>query len=93
MQNDNILYIPIQINGGDTVDGKALLERELFIDKDKVVYVGPDHDVIVGRVIPEAVIDSPTIKNKLIIGDELIVEDTTNINNPEHGQVVFIKNK
>jgi hypothetical protein len=96
---DNIIYVPIQINGGETV-ADNLLERELFVLENGTLYVGckkADGSVevktVVGNVIPNATIDSPTIKNKLIIGDELVVEDTTNINNPEHGRVVFVKNK
>lgn len=97
---DNIIYVPIQINGGEATPPTNLLDRELFVLDNGTLYVGckkADGSVevktVVGNIIPNAIIDSPTIKGKLIIDKELIVEDTTNIYNPVNGQVVFVKNK
>ena len=69
MEN-NILYVPIQINGGQTVPSD-LLDRELFI-KNGELHVGtPDGEMIVlGNVVPGATLtgvnlaDSLFIKNK-----------------------------
>ena len=59
---DNILYIPIQINGGSYDQQMPdLLDRELYVLEDGVLYVGcKDRDgnikknVIMGRVCPGA---------------------------------------
>ena len=110
MSKENILYVPIQINGmdGNTLPGTAqLLERELFVLQDGKLYVGVrEGDAVkavsvVGNVIPNATIDNPTLKvpilesatlkEKLIIGDKLIYGPGDTLPaNAEEGQVVFI---
>lgn len=99
-QKNNILYIPIQINGGDTADVAELLERELYI-KDKILYVGPGHigtdkktnmeNIIIGRVVPGAIIDSATLTGKLMLDSSLIKtkEELRQIT-PESGQIFFV---
>lgn len=81
-QMSNILYIPIQINGGTTVP-KDLLERELFI-KNGELYVGTGSngpEMVIGRVVPGATIKDPTIVGKLTIGidsaDAIVVDKET----------------
>lgn len=85
--NDNILYIPIQINGGgdlykEDLDG-LLKERELYINSEGILYVGIKKDGVVeawtvaGRVHNNATITNPTIKQYLNVGtgddDHIIV--------------------
>lgn len=75
--NDNILYIPIQINGGTTLPND-LLERELFI-KNGELYVGTgsgNKEMIIGRVVPGATINAPTLVNSTLKGS-LILDTTT----------------
>lgn len=89
--NDNILYIPIQINGGSTVPND-LLERELFI-KGGVLYVGSgsgNPEVVIGRVIPGATITDATLSGKLKIDSSLIKTKTTLPRDAEEGQIVFV---
>lgn len=76
--NDNILYIPIQINGGENkyaADLKGLLkERELYINSEGILYVGIKKEgkvevwTVAGRVHNNATITNPTIKQYLNVG-------------------------
>lgn len=71
---DNILYIPIRINGGTEVPND-LLERELFI-KNGELYVGTGNgkkEMIIGKVVDKAVITNPTISQSLYIDNSLVV--------------------
>lgn len=74
MENNNFLFIPIQINGGSTVPND-LLERELYI-KNGELYVGTgdgNNQMIIGRVVDKAVITNPTISQSLFIDNALVV--------------------
>ena len=85
---DNVLYVPIQINGmdGNTLPGAAqLLERELFVLQDGKLYVGvKDGDSVkavsvVGNVIPNAIIERPILNapiiNSATLGEKLTVDE------------------
>lgn len=95
MEN-NILYIPIQINGGQTVPSD-LLDRELFI-KNGELHVGiPGGEMIVlGNVVPGATLngvnlaDSLFIKNKdgLVLTEEEFNSKKNSL--AQSGRVVFI---
>ena len=102
-QEANILYIPIQINGGEEGEKSApnkLLDRELYVLKDGKLYVGIEENgaviptVIAGRVVPEAIIESPTITKMLKFGKDIVMtpkEFTDNQNSlTQEGRVVFI---
>ena len=70
MSNGSILYIPIQINGGQDVP-KNLLERELFI-RNGELYVGngtSEPDMIIGKVVKGAKIENPTLLGSVTLGE------------------------
>ena len=97
---DNIIYVPIQINGGGNSEPSSLLDRELFVLDNGTLYVGhkkADGSIevmnVVGKVVPNAELDSPIIKNKLFVDDSLVVDTVTDVTSPEKGQVVFVKEK
>ena len=89
---DNILYIPIKINGGTKVP-TDLLERELFI-KNCELYVGngtTTPDMIIGRVVPGATITDATLKGKLKLHSSLIkTPSTLPTSGVDEGQVFFV---
>ena len=95
MEN-NILYIPIQINGGQTVPSD-LLDRELFI-KNGELHVGiPGGEMIVlGNVVPGATLTGVNLANSLFIKDTdglVLTEEEFNNRKSELeqlGRVVFI---
>lgn len=71
---DNILYVPIQINGGGYDQQMPdLLERELYVLEDGVLYVGCKNrdgsiqkNMVMGRIYPGAdVVGSELIQCKL----------------------------
>ena len=82
--NDNILYIPIQINGDGTTKPTSLLDRELYVLDNGTLYVGKKQSngsititEIAGRVIDNASIKNPTITGYFNVGtgtdDKIIV--------------------
>ena len=88
---NNILYIPIQINGGTTLPND-LLERELFI-KNGELYVGTGSgkkEMIIGRVVPGAIIENATLKSTLFLDGSLVVSSASDVKNPTNGQIVFV---
>ena len=92
---DNILYIPIQINGGTKVPND-LLDRELFI-KNGELYVGNGSGggtMIIGRVVDGATITNPTINGSLTLGDGMVVSATEfNANKSKYaqpGRIIFV---
>lgn len=98
MENNNILYVPIQINGGGTKKPSDLLERELYVLDGGTLYVGvKDGNTVritevAGRVIPGATITDPIISGTLrLAGNNLVVtkEKFKNMD-LKTGQVVFV---
>lgn len=94
---DNILCIPIQINGGTSVPND-LLERELFI-KNGELYVGTGSggkEMIIGRVVPGATLTGVNLANSLFITNTdglVLTEDEFKQRKSEleqSGRVVFI---
>ena len=89
--NNNILYIPIQINGGTEVP-TDLLDRELFI-KNGVLHVGigNGHEMVVlGEVVPNATITDATLNGKLYLSDTLVVKNLEDVKDPKDGQIIFV---
>ena len=80
MDNGSILYIPIQINGGQNLPNN-LLDRELFI-KNGELYVGngtSEPDMIIGKVVKGAVIEDPKLLGTITLGNGVILnKDMTN---------------
>ena len=96
METNNILYIPIQINGGSAVPSE-LLERELFVLDNGTLYVGKKvgNNVVVsevigkvadGATIKNAVLESPTMNNMKV----QVYSSAEAIPNPQQGAVYFI---
>ena len=94
---DNILYIPIQINGGTSVPND-LLERELFI-KNGELYVGTGNggkEMIIGRVVTGATLTGVNLANSLFIKnkDGLVLTETEFNSKKkslaQSGRVIFI---
>jgi hypothetical protein len=100
MANDNILYIPIQINGDGETKPTSLLDRELYVLDNGTLYVGkkqPNGSItvteIAGRVIDDATINNPTIINGTIRNAKIkptVYPSVDNILNPETGVIYFI---
>lgn len=94
MEN-NILYIPIKINGGGDTAPTNLLERELYVLDNGTLYVGKNNGgtievgTVIGNVVPNAAIVSPKIETSLFVGDDLVKDSVPTTG--EHGQVVFIR--
>lgn len=96
MENSNILYVPIQINGGENVPSN-LLERELFVLDNGTLYVGKKDGstvkvtTVAGRVIPGATITNPTIEGTLKFGNGLVItREELATKALDKGQVVFV---
>ena len=105
--NGPVIHVPIQINGGgeQALNNLQLLERELFVLDNGILYVGgkgEDEKVtpvtVVGRVIEEATIEkptlvSPTVQTSLILDDSIVKSSIGDFDYEEggfvHGQVVF----
>ena len=95
---DNILRIPIQINGDGTEKPTLLLDRELYVLDNGTLYVGkrqPDNSIVIteiaGRVIDDATITNPTIKGKLQFGNGLVItREELATKTLDKGQVVFV---
>jgi hypothetical protein len=103
---DNVLLVPIQLNGNldlpygsnNALSIGELLEREIYIIKDGVIYVGAkdSHGNIVptvaqGRVVPNAELKNPKIVSGLTFGDGLVVnkDDLASVTKSA-GKVVFV---
>ena len=99
---DNILHIPIQINGDGTNRPTNLLDRELYVLDNGTLYVGKRNNAtgsidvmeVVGRVIPNATITNPTIEGSLILGDGMVVPEAEFDKNPnlykQNNRLLFI---
>ena len=88
---DNILYIPIQINGGTSVPND-LLERELFITNGEL-YVGTGSgrkEMIIGRVVPGATIKDAKFEGNLFLDKSLIKTKETLPKEADEGQIFFV---
>lgn len=112
METDNVLYVPIQLNGNTSYGYDksqnvsdlikyGLRDREVYIIKNGVLYVGVTEivngkEVVTpmvaqGRVIPNAEIYNPTITGGLKFGDGLVVaeKDLSGVAKSE-GRVLFV---
>ena len=94
---DNILRIPIQINGGGTPVPNNLKERELYVLDDGTLYVGKRNSngtisptIVIGKVISDADISGAKLTKNLFLDDALICKPGELPKSPKNGQVMFI---
>lgn len=87
-QNDNILCIPVQINGDGSTAPTGLLDRELYVLDNGTLYVGKKQSdgsikimEIAGRVVDNATIKNPKITQYLNVGtstdDKIVISKET----------------
>lgn len=95
MDNGSILYIPIQINGDGATPPESLLDRELYVLDNGTLYVGRKQadgtvvpQTIMGRVVDNAIINNPTLKGSIKLGEGIVRTVAPAIGNP--GEVFFV---
>lgn len=106
---DNILYVPIQINGGTDTE-PTLLDRELYVLEDGTLYVGiKDADGtikiknVLGNVIPNATIVGASLADctlgrtvageGMIFNSEAELESAIENGDVLEGQLCFFKDE
>jgi hypothetical protein len=99
MEQNNILYVPIQINGGNKTLNELvgeLKDRELYVSNDGTLYVGvangSDVEVktVVGRIVPNATIINPSFSGTVKIDSSMVYSKVEDIQNPVIGGLYLI---